>query len=164
MVAAASRDARRHGVRAGMPSAEASIRCPDAAFLDGAFDAYFAAAVQVDEVLRRESADIEWRSIDEVYVGFAARTSLPAAAAALAAGERIRHGLQELGFDAALGLARSKLVARIASQLTRPRGVVRVLDGYEARFLSPLKIDVLPDVDEALARRFRAAGIRRLGQ
>ncbi|HYT74882.1 MAG TPA: DNA polymerase IV [Vicinamibacterales bacterium] len=162
-VASASREARRCGVRAGMPLAEASIRCPDGVFLDGAFDAYFAASLQIDEVLRRESADVEWQSIDEVYVGLAAGPR-PRAAGAIAAAERIRQAVRDLGFDAALGLARSKLVARIASQLARPRGVVHVLDGYEARFLSPLKIDVLPDVDAALARRFRAAGIRRLGQ
>ena len=159
MVAAASREARRCGVRVGMPLAEASIRCDDWIFLDGSFDAYFSASLQIDEVVRRESADVEWQSIDEIYVG------LPdAAAPAIAAAERIRDGIRALGFDAALGVARSKLVARIASQLTRPRGVVHVLDGYEARFLSPLKIDVLPDLDPALARRFRAAGIRRLGQ
>jgi nucleotidyltransferase/DNA polymerase involved in DNA repair len=61
-------------------------------------------------------------------------------------------------------VARSKLVARIASQLGRPRGVVHVLDGYEARFLSPLKIEMLPGVDLMLARKLRTAGIRRLGQ
>ena len=72
--------------------------------------------------------------------------------------------MRDLGFDAACGLARSKLVARIASRLGRPRGVVHVLDGYEARFLSPLKIEMLPGIDPALARRLRAAGIRRLGQ
>src|SRR5437899_1674508 len=62
------------------------------------------------------------------------------------------------------GLAQSKLVARIASRLARPRGVIHVLDGYEARFLSPLKLEVLPGLDPALARRLRAAGFRRLGQ
>src|SRR5262249_26218009 len=78
--------------------------------------------------------------------------------------ERIQQLIHDLGFDAACGLAQSKLVARIASRLARPRGVVHVLDGYEARFLAPLKLQVLPGIDPALARRFRAAGIRRLGQ
>src|SRR5262249_24320174 len=78
--------------------------------------------------------------------------------------ERVQHQIYDLGFDAACGIARSKLVARIASRFSRPRGVVHVLDGYEARFLSPLKLEVLPALDPALARRLRAAGIRRLGQ
>lgn len=160
-VASASREARKCGVRAGMPLADAAIRCPDGAFLEGAFDACFAAAVQVDELLRRESPEIEWQSIDEVFVG------LPAAGgprAAVEVAERLHAGLNALGFDAACGIARSKLVARMASQLGRPRGVVHVLDGYEARFLAPLKIEMLPGIDAVLARRLRSAGIRRLGQ
>jgi DNA polymerase-4 len=161
MVAAASREARRCGVRAGMPLAQASVRCPGGVFLDGAFDAYFAASLQVDEILRRESPDIEWQSIDEVFVGLPPSARPRAAVETL---ERIQRSVRDLGFDASCGLARSKLVARIASRLGRPRGVVHVLDGYEARFLSPLKVEMLPDVDSALAGRLRAAGIRRLGQ
>ncbi len=161
MVAAASREARRCGIRVGMPLAQASDRCPDGVFLDGAFDAYFTASLHVDELLRRESPDVEWQSIDEVFVGLAPGARSRAAADIV---ERIQQGVQELGFDVSVGLARSKLVARIASQLGRPRGVVHVLDGYEARFLSPLKIEMLPGVDPALARRLRSAGIRRLGQ
>ena len=154
MVAAASREARRCGIRVGMPLSQAALRCPDGVFLDGAFDAYFAASLQVDALLRRESPDIEWQSIDEVFVGLTSLQIL----------ERIQQGVRDLGFDASCGVARSKLVARIASRLGRPRGVVHVLDGYEARFLSPLKIEMLPGVDPALASRLRAAGIRRLGQ
>jgi DNA polymerase-4 len=78
--------------------------------------------------------------------------------------ERIQRAIHELGFDASCGVARSKLVARIAAQLGRPRGLVHVLDGYEARFLAPLKLEMLPGIDPALAQRLRASGIRRLGQ
>ena len=88
----------------------------------------------------------------------------PSAAVEVGTTERIRRAIHALGFDASCGLARSKLVARVASQLGKPRGVVHVLDGYEARFLSPLKIEMLPGIDPALARRLRGAGIRRLGQ
>ena len=161
MVAAASREARKRGIRVGMPLAHASVRCPDGVFLDGAFDAYFAASLEVDAILRRETPDIEWQSIDEVVVGVPAGAR-PRASTEIA--ERIHTGVQALGFDAACGIARSKLVARIASKLARPRGVVHVLDGYEARFLSPLKIEMLEGIDPALALRLRAAGIRRLGQ
>jgi DNA polymerase-4 len=147
-----------------MPLAQASIRCPDAAFLDGGFDAYFAASLQVDEILRAESADIEWESIDQAFVGLTLPSGSRHAGDAIATVERLQQRIHDLGFDAACGLARSKLVARIASQLARPRGFVHVLDGYEARFLSPLKLEVLPGLDPSLARRLRGAGIRRLGQ
>lgn len=160
MVAAASREARKCGIRVGMPLAQASVRCPEGIFLDGALDEGFAAAHQVDALLRRESPDVEWQSIDEVFV------ALPSASGrkAIAIAERLHGEIAELGFDAACGVARSKLVARIASQLARPCGVVHVLDGYEARFLAPLKLELLPGLDINVARRLRAAGVRRLGQ
>jgi DNA polymerase IV len=161
MVASASREARRSGVRAGMPLAQAAIRCPAAVFVDGAFDAYFEASLQVDEVLRRESPEIEWLSIDEVVVALSPALRPRAAIETV---ERIHRAIQALGFDASCGVARSKLVARVAAQLGRPRGLVHVLDGYEARFLAPLKVEMLPGIDPALARKLRASGIRRLGQ
>ena len=166
VVVSASREARRCGVRVGMPLAEAWERCPHATFVDGAFNSYFAASLRVDEVLRRESRDIEWQSIDEVFVALPSSggVAAQAGAAGVEAVERIRRGIRELGFDAAYGLARSKLVARIASRFGKPRGVVHVLPGYEARFLAPLKIEMLPGVDPVLARRLRAEGFRRVGQ
>jgi len=156
LVAAASREARRHGIRPGMPLDHAAVRCPDAIFLDGSLDVYFAASFEVDAIVRRESPEIEWVSIDELFV----RIPLDGVRAV----ERIQDGLRRIGLEAACGLGRSKVVARIASQLARPRGVVHILDGYEARFLSPLKIEMLPGVDVSTARRLRAGGVRRLGQ
>ena len=161
MVAAASREARRAGVRVGMPLSRASIQCPEAVFVDGGLDAYFGASMAIDELIRRESPDIEWHSIDEAYVALGDHAGPRASLEAL---ERIHDAVRGLGFDVACGLARSKVVARVASQIARPRGVVHVLDGYEARFLSPLKIELLPGLEPKLARRLRGAGIRRLGQ
>ncbi|HEY2431076.1 MAG TPA: hypothetical protein VGI12_00285 [Vicinamibacterales bacterium] len=155
-VASASREARRRGIRAGMPLAQAAVLAPEAAFVDGAFDGYFAASLQVDAAIRRESADVEWLSVDAV--------AFTVGDDGLQAVEAVRRAIEALAFDASYGVARSKLVARIAAQLGRPRGMVHVLDGYEARFLSPLKIDLLPGIDPGAARRLRAAGIRRLGQ
>jgi DNA polymerase-4 len=160
VVAGASREARKQGIRTGMPLSHAALRCPGAIFVDAAFDDAFAAARQVDARLRQETGDIEWPSIDEVFVDL----PYPAARDAIAAGERLHLAISGLGFDAACGVARSKLVARIASQLARPRGVVHVIEGYEARFLAPLKIEMLPEIDSGVARRLRAAGVRRLGQ
>ena len=160
MVASASREARRCGVRVGMPVVQAASRCPDAVFVDGAFDAYFAASLQVDDVLRRVSSHVEWLSIDEAVV--ALHDVGPQQAMAIVDG--VRAAIHALGFDAACGVARSRLVSRLAARLARPRGLVHVLDGYEARFLAPLKIEMLPGVDRALVQRLHAAGIRRLGQ
>jgi DNA polymerase-4 len=159
LVAAASREARRAGIRPGMPLEAAALRCPEAVFLDGALDAYLAASAEVDALVRRESAAIEWVSIDELFVALPDSTR----ESGLDAVERVQQGLRSLGLKAACGVARSKVVARIASRLAHPSGVVHVLDGYEARFLSPLKIEMLPDVDAVVARRLRARGVRRIG-
>lgn len=161
MVAAASREARKCGVRVGMPLTHAAIRCPDGVFLDGALDACFTASLQIDELLRRETPDVEWLSIDEAFVGLPAGRR---ARNAVDVAERLHRDIGALGFEAACGIARSKLVAKIASRLARPSGVLHVLDGYEARFLSPLKIDMLPGISPTLLIRLRDAGIRRLGQ
>src|SRR5215470_13261103 len=113
VVVAASREARRCGIRTGMLLAHASIRCPDGTFVDGAFDSYFAASLQVDEILRCESPEIEWESIDEAFVGFGSSRA-STSRAAIETVERMQQQIHDLGFDAACGLAQSKLVARIA--------------------------------------------------
>jgi DNA polymerase-4 len=160
LVAAASREARRDGVRIGLPLDAAAIRCPTAAFREGSLGAYLDAARQVDVILRRHTSLVEWFSIDEAFI------ELPRARGRTAVDiiETIRRDVAALGLDVACGLAQSKLVARVASRLAHPRGLVHVLDGYEPRFLSPLKIDVLPGLDPAVRRRLRAVGIRRIGQ
>jgi DNA polymerase IV len=155
LVAAVSREARRAGVRAGMSLEYAAIRCPDGIFLDGAFDAYRSASSDVDAILRRESSEVEWISIDEALV---ALSHDPVDAV-----YRIHQQISSMGLDAACGLGRSKVVARVASKLAHPRGVIHVLDGYEARFLASLKVEMLPEIDAAVARKLRARGIRRLG-
>ncbi len=161
VVAAASREARRSGVRTGMPLARAAHLCPTASFVTGSVDAYIRASQRADEVLRAETPEVEWVSVDEAFLALPAVLSPPVAVQAV---DRIQEALHEMGLDAACGVGRSKIVAKIASQFARPRGVVHVLDGYEARFLAPLKIEMLPGLDAALARRLRAVGIRRLGQ
>jgi DNA polymerase-4 len=160
-VAAASREARRCGVRLGMPLVQAALLCPSAAFVDGSFDSYIQASQRADDVLRRETPDVEWVSIDEAFLALPGTKPASAAVEAL---ERIQQTLHAMGLDAACGVGRSKIVARVASQFAHPRGVVHVLDGYEARFLAPLKIEMLPGLDVTLAKKLRAAGIRRLGQ
>ena len=108
------------------------------------------------------SSTIEWVSIDEAFVGLSARDQAPRAVesrrtssrafASARAGRRVRSWR-----------ARRRWRAWHRGS-ARPRGVVHVLDGYEARFLSPLKIEMLPELELPVARRLRAGGVRRLGQ
>ncbi|HEX5475374.1 MAG TPA: hypothetical protein VFX12_11985 [Vicinamibacterales bacterium] len=167
-VAAASRPARKRGVRIGLPLSQAGVQCPEAVFLEGSLSVYLDASRRVDAIVRRYSSLVEWISIDELFVDLTCRHpgGIPDAGAvpAVQALETIQQEVHGLGLSAACGLARSKLVSRIASRLAHPRGIVHVLGGYESRFLSPLKIELLPGVPLAVVQRLRRAGVRRLGQ
>jgi DNA polymerase-4 len=167
-VVAASVEAQERGVKPGLSLAVAALRCPDAVFLDGAVDRYLEASAAVDETLRDPTivgADVpvEWAAIDSVFLdltGTTARTG-PARAVAERIQERIRA---ELGFEAACGIAGSRIAAQIGSRLSRPHGLLYVLPGYEARLLSGLGLDVLPDLPGSARLRLLQCGITTLGQ
>ena len=118
------------GDQAGNPLAEASVRCPDAVFLDGAFDAYFAASLDVDDVLRRVSPTIEWVSIDEVFVGFppgiAARArSRPSNGSTSSASAGIRRLVRARPLeDGGAGGIAARAAARRGARPRRVRGSV----------------------------------------
>jgi DNA polymerase-4 len=144
-VVAASPEAARCGVRPGLSLAVAAMKCPEAVFLDGSIERYLDASAAVDEILREPMAPVEWTAVDSVFLdltGLSARLG-PSRSVA----ERLQDTLRrELGFDVACGLAGTRSAAQIASRLSRPRGVLYVLPGYEARLLAPLDVGMLPDL------------------
>jgi DNA polymerase-4 len=159
LVAAASAEARAQGVRPGMTAAAAASLCPGAIFVEGRVGSYCAATVAVDGAIRRHAGRIEWTSIDEAYLDVGGG---PAHARRVA--EAIQASIQQaFGFDVACGLGTTRTVAAVASSLARPRGLIVVLPGYEARFLAPLPLDRLPDLDVRQSERLRAAGLRTIG-
>jgi DNA polymerase-4 len=160
VVATASYEARVHGVRSAMRTAEARARCPHAAFLGGRFDAYREASRLVMERLRQESELIEPLSLDEAFVDLAAgprfdpdRVEQDVA--------RIRADIAELtgGLTASVGVASSKLMAKIASEINKPDGVFIVKPGTEADVLGPMQATAIPGVGPATAERLRRVGI-----
>jgi len=167
VVVAACAEAARHGVRPGLSLAIAAARCPDAAFLDGAVERYLEASAAVDEILRDphttgpmtagDSAAVEWTAIDSVFVQVGSGDGLRVA-------ERIRDRLvRELGFEVSCGIATSRAAAQIASRISRPRGVLYALPGYEARLLAPLDIGLLPDLPAGARQRLVMERIMTLG-
>jgi DNA polymerase-4 len=152
-VAAASAEARARGIRAGLPLSEARRLCPDAAFRRGDLDAYGRVSEEVTAVLLAASRRVERPSADEAFVDL---TPEAGGASPVRAAERVRDELQRrLGLDASLGLASSRLAARIASDWARPRGLLVVLPGYELSFLAGKKLDALdlpPHLEAALER------------
>jgi DNA polymerase-4 len=161
-VAATSEEARAKGVRIGQPVAQARALCPDAAFRRGDLDAYGHVSEEVTAVLLSASRRVERPSADEAFVDLTpegASTSPPVRAA-----ETIRDELQRrLRLDVSLGLASSRLAARVASGWAKPRGLLVVLPGYEHSFLSDKPVSALglpPHLELALER----AGFTTLGQ
>jgi len=162
-VAAASEEARKAGVRVGQGLAQARALCPDAVFRPGDLDTYGRVGEEVGAVLLAASRRVERPSADEAFVDLTPEAHN--SPAPVRAAETVRDELQRrLGLDASLGLASSRLAARIASGWARPRGLLVVLPGYEASFLArhPLSslADLPPHLDAALAK----AGFETLGQ
>ncbi|MFC5678944.1 DNA polymerase IV [Aeromicrobium endophyticum] len=160
VVATASYEARVHGVRSAMRTAEARARCPHAAFLGGRFDAYREASRLVMERLREESELIEPLSLDEAFVDLAAGPAFDPDRVAESA-ERIRADIASVtgGLTASVGVASSKLMAKIASEINKPDGVFVVAPGTEVDVLGPMQATAIPGVGPATAERLRRMGI-----
>jgi DNA polymerase-4 len=160
VVATASYEARVHGVRSAMRTAEARARCPHAAFLGGRFEAYRAASRLVMGRLREETQLVEPLSLDEAFVDLGASPAFDPERVGEAV-ERIRADITDLthGLTASVGVASSKLMAKIASEINKPDGVFVVAPGTEADVLGPMQATVIPGVGPATAERLRRVGI-----
>lgn len=167
VVATASYEARQYGVRSAMSTREARARCPHAAFLSGRFPAYRQTSREVMGVLRAASPLVEPLSLDEAFVDLAA-ADLPdlEVATVTAFGEELRHRVSEVsgGLTGTVGIASSKFVAKVASELDKPDGLTVVPPGTELDLLRPMKVTVIPGVGPATAERLRRAGIHTIAE
>ena len=160
VVSAASYEARRFGVRSAMPLVRALQLCPGAALLPVDFAAYRKASASVFALARRLTPMVEPISLDEAYLDVTATPGDPAEMAA-----RLRDQiLAETHLHASFGVASSKTVAKIASDLRKPRGFVVVLPGEEASTLAPLPLRRLPGLGPAAERTLSGLGLRHLGE
>lgn len=167
VVATASYEARRYGVGSAMSTREARARCPHAAFLSGRFHAYRETSTRVMAVLRDLSPLVEPLSLDEAFVDLAA-ADLPdlEVATVTEAGQRLRDRVRDVtgGLTATVGIASSKFVAKVASELDKPDGMTVVPPGTELDLLRPMKVTVIPGVGPATAERLRRAGIHTIAE
>ena len=163
VVAAASYEARRYGVRSAMSTREARSRCPHAAFLSGRFHAYRDTSRRVMDVLRAASPLVEPLSLDEAFVDLEA-ADLPdhEVDTVTAFGHELRRRVAEAtgGLTASVGIGSSKFIAKVASDLDKPDGLVVVAPGTERDLLRPMHVTVIPGVGPATAERLRRAGIQ----
>lgn len=163
VVAAASSEARACGVKPGQSLGAARELCPQGVFRPGDMETYARFSEDVTSVLLSASRRVERPSSDEAYVDLTPES--PTSPSPVASAEAIKDEIQRrLGLDVSLGLASSRLAARVASGWARPRGLLVVLPGYELSFLARHPVSALPDLPPHLEAALAKAGFETLGQ
>ena len=163
MVLAASYEARSYGVRGGMPAWRARQLCGDLLFVGGHFGRYQQFGDDVVSVFHDFTPRVERVSIDEAFLDVAGAVHLFGAPTEIAAAIR-RRVRDEVGLPLSVGVARTKHLAKVASQVAKPDGLVAVAPDNERDFLDPLPIRLIWGVGPTTERRLHEAGIATIGQ
>jgi len=163
VVTAASYEARKYGVQSAMPLRTAGRLCPQAIFLDGHHEKYGEWSDRVATILAKFSPIVEMVSIDEAYLDLAGTERLHGPPLA-AADKLLRTITKSTSLPCSAGLATTRLVAKVASDQAKPRGLVWVAPGQEARFLAPLPVRKIPGIGEVTERALRALSIETVDQ
>src|SRR5215467_1427608 len=158
VVSAASYEARKYGIHSAMPLRTAGRLCPQAIFLDGHHEKYGEWSDRVATILARFSPVVEMVSIDEAYLDLSGTERLHGPPLA-AADKLLRTITQNTSLPCSGGLATTRLTAKVASDQAKPRGLVWVPPGCEARFLAPLPVRKIPGIGEVTERALRGLGI-----
>jgi DNA polymerase-4 len=163
VVSAASYEARKFGIHSAMPLRTAGRLCRHAIFLDGHHEKYSEWSDRVASILAKFSPIVEMVSIDEAYLDLGGTERLHGPPLA-AADKLLRTITRSTGLPCSGGLATTRLVAKVASDQAKPRGLVWVAPGMERRFLAPLPIRKIPGIGEVTERALRALGIETVEQ
>ncbi len=162
VVLAASYEAKAFGVAAGMAGWRARQLCPALRLVGGHFRRYQELGDQVIDVCRDFTPLVERISIDEAFLDVAGSTHLFGSPAVIAATIR-RRVRREIGLAVSVGVARTKHLAKIASQVAKPDGLVEVPPDGELEFLHPLPVELMWGVGPATRTRLAGAGIHTIG-
>ncbi len=163
VVHTASYEARARGVRTGMPLVKAKSVCPQAVFLKGDYEHYRAISQIFQQVYLRYTPAVEFTSLDDAYLDLTGTLRLynSPQAVAVAIKEEIRR---RTGVSVSIGIGSGKVIARIASGLRKPDGLVMVPAGKEKEFLAPLPVDVLPGIGRMAKERLVDLRIFKVGE
>jgi DNA polymerase-4 len=165
VVMGASYEARAYGVHSAMPLHEALERCPQLEVVPPDHSRYREASRQVHAIFRRYASPerIEALALDEAYLDVTARTRHGTSSPEDVA-RRVKYAIHtEVGLTASVGVATSKLVAKVAGASRKPDGLVLVQPSTEADFLAPLPIGVIPGLGPKTEERLRLMGVRTVG-
>jgi DNA polymerase-4 len=163
VVLAASYEARSYGVRGGMAGWRARQLCGDLLFVSGHFGRYQQFGDDVVSVFHDFTPRVERVSIDEAFLDVAGAIHLFGAPTVIAAAIR-RRVRDEIGLPLSVGVACTKHLAKVASQVAKPDGLVAVAPGHESDFLDPLPVALIWGVGPTTERRLHEAGIYTIGQ
>ena len=159
VVQSASYGARRFGIRAGMPIAQAVRLCPAATFFQGSFPAYRDASRAVRAVLLRFSPTVVMASLDEAYLDFTGTDRLHPVSL-LPVAEAIRDEVgRDTGLACSIGIGPNRMIAKLASDSAKPRGLMEVRAGWEGGFLAGLPLSAMPGVGPKTAARWTELGL-----
>jgi DNA polymerase IV len=163
VVSAASYEARKFGIQSAMPLRTAARLCPHAIFLDGHHDKYGEFSDRVATILAQFSPIVEMVSIDEAYLDLAGTERLHGPPFA-AAHKLLSMITSETSLPCSAGLASTRLVAKVASDQAKPKGLLWVPAGQESQFLAPLPVRKIPGIGEVTERALRALGVEYVHQ
>jgi DNA polymerase-4 len=155
--------ARIYGVRSAMPMFKARKLCPQAVILSPEFSKYRAESARIMEKLEKLTPLVQPLSLDEAWLDLSGSERLHGGCAALVLARLQAEIEREVGITVSIGLAANKFLAKIASDLDKPRGF-SVIGGSEAQsFLAPKPLSILPGVGPAFVRSLEDAGFRTVG-
>jgi len=162
VVASASYEARSKGVRSAMPIAQAVRLCPEAVCIPCSHGVYADFSNRLMAILRSFCPVVQALSLDDFYLDITGLERLHGPAAEM--GQAIRRRVrEELGINVTVGIANSRLVAKVASESAKPNGLREVPPGQEAAFLAPLDIRDLPGAGPATAQALAQRRLHKIG-
>jgi DNA polymerase IV len=162
VVSAASYAARKFGVHSAMPLRTAYRLCPQAIFVEGHRERYTEYSAKVRHILESFTPLVQMASIDEAYLDMTGTTRLhgPPLRAAHLLHERIKERTK---LNCSIGVATSRLVAKVSSDQAKPNGILWVVPDSEAGFLAHLDVRKIPGIGKAAGKTLNSYGIRKVG-
>jgi DNA polymerase-4 len=163
VVSTCNYEARKYGVRSAMPTSRAQRLCPQAVFIFPRHERYAEISAQVFAVFGEFTDDIEGLSLDEAFLDVTGSLRLFTSIEAI--GRQIKLRIRErTGLTASVGMAANKLVAKLASELSKPDGFLRVRPGEVRATLDPLPVGRLWTVGKVAEENLHRIGIRTIGE
>ena len=162
VVSTASYEARAYGVHSAMPSSTAARLCPHAIWTEGHYARYREVSKQVMAILFDETPHVQQVSIDEAFMDVTPTHVNREHPVAIA--KRIQERVSQLGVTCSIGVGTTKSIAKLASDMDKPRGLTVVLPGSELNFIDKLPVRSLSGIGASTERKLKERGIETLGE